>query len=359
MNEYNPVRKTMQNNSLDERCPKILIIKNDHLGDLILITAIFRELKKEYPNSKISVIVSKVTKPIIEKNKNVDEIIVLEAPKKDVKTLINYFKISKLIRKQKFDIGIDMRGGLFTTFSLLFITGIKKRIAPDTFHKINSFFLTNLIKIDFFKTNKHETEESIYIINQGLNLKRKNYMPEIITDREDELIVKKFIKKNNLKKFICICPIATVEYKQWNPKNYEEIVKILKKLNMKILILGINKDKEILEQIAKQNKNCVVIIDFNIRQLSILLKKSRLVISNDGGVMHIAWVSGAKLIAIFAKYPEKYTQDILDGKTTSGFLEKVFPLKNSTVIQSKGDTINDIKVEQVKKEIEKILKIKV
>jgi len=51
---------------------KILIIQNDNIGEVVLSTAVFREIKKNIPGCKITLIASKTNRSIIEKNKNID-----------------------------------------------------------------------------------------------------------------------------------------------------------------------------------------------------------------------------------------------------------------------------------------------
>jgi len=64
---------------MHQKIKKILIIRNDKIGDLITTTSVFREIKKKIPKSEITVIVSKENKQVIEKNKYVDKLIVMNS----------------------------------------------------------------------------------------------------------------------------------------------------------------------------------------------------------------------------------------------------------------------------------------
>ena len=44
---------------------KVLIMKYDRIGDMIVATPLFRELKNAYPNINISVLASKTNKDVI------------------------------------------------------------------------------------------------------------------------------------------------------------------------------------------------------------------------------------------------------------------------------------------------------
>lgn len=57
---------------------KILLIQTAFLGDLILTTSFFREVKRKYPNSHLTVIVNKGTESVLEANPHIDRLIPLD-----------------------------------------------------------------------------------------------------------------------------------------------------------------------------------------------------------------------------------------------------------------------------------------
>ena len=56
----------------------ILIIRLDQLGDLVLTTPLFRELKRVYPQARLSVAIPTQFKALFTTNRNVDEILTLD-----------------------------------------------------------------------------------------------------------------------------------------------------------------------------------------------------------------------------------------------------------------------------------------
>lgn len=328
---------------------KILIIRNDHIGDLVLSTQVFRELKKKFPKAEISLVVSKIGFPIIKKNKKIDKIFKLDEPKFNFKTFLSYFYMSMKLRKENFDVGIDLRGSLMNSFFLLWLPGIKKRIGKIDNHKkkymqiIISLLLTIPIKIGYYLTNNHLIKENLEIINKGLNLNLRDYWPEIVIDKKDVKDIENFIKKNKSQKYICLCPVARVKYKQWDLNNWKKLISQLEKNKIKLFLLGVKKDKKTLKKLSKNNKNCKIVIDFDLRKMSVLFKKSSLVIAQDGGPMHISWVSGARTLALLSRH------DILVERG------KYAPMKNSTILWAKKNDIVDISIKKVEETINKLL----
>mgnify|MGYP005633600295 CR=1 FL=1 len=57
-----------------KKSKKVLILKYDRIGDMIVTTPIFRELKKAYPSIRISVLASQINKDVVRNNPYIDEI---------------------------------------------------------------------------------------------------------------------------------------------------------------------------------------------------------------------------------------------------------------------------------------------
>ncbi len=327
---------------------KILIIRNDHIGDVVLCSHVYREIKKKIPDCKIIALVSPITKPLLEKNKNIDKIFVLGLfwRKLNIKSLRQYFKFLKKIKKEKFDVGIDIRGSLINIILFLWLPRIKKRAG---YFNLNGgiAFLTNPF---LYRKIEHTTKYDMDLVGKALGIKPENYFPEIVTDKKDKEKINKFIREHKLKKYICICPGATNKSKQWNQYKFDKLIKQISKKypKHKIILIGGKEDEKLINWLNNKNKKCLKLINFNLRLLSLLFKKSQLVIANDGGPMHIAWVSEANLIALWGLkgYHQLTLMRPLKKSIILHHLEKRKNIQNPTDL---------ITVEEVKKTMEKIL----
>jgi len=275
---------------------KILILRNDHIGDLVLTTQVFREIKKEFPDCEITVIINPIAKPIIEKNKNVDKIIPfgLFWRDKNIKSFLEYLKIIKKIRKEKFDIGIDVRSSFLNSFFFLFLGNVKKRVAY--FNKGGGkIFLTNPV---LYSKQENNTKNILRLVNIALETNSKNYWPEIIIDEEDEKEINNFLKEKKIKNFIGIIPGTTSETKAWPIEKYNEFIKRFNKKypTYKILLFGGKNDELKINYLKKNNKKCIAVINHNLRLTSIFFKKARAIIACDGGAKEMVWVVKGNLV---------------------------------------------------------------
>ena len=111
---------------------KILVVRNDKLGDLLVSFSAFAILKKNLPNTEIHVLVSKYTAPMAKLCKFIDQVIVDPASTTpDSNKIKDTFALAKLLKAQNYDAIIT----LFSTLSVglaAFMAKIPVRIAPAT-----------------------------------------------------------------------------------------------------------------------------------------------------------------------------------------------------------------------------------
>lgn len=82
---------------------KVLFLRNDNkLGDMIVSTFSFRELKKQLPSVEISVLAGPNSAQILLGNPNINHIVIYK------KGLRHLFKLGKLLKQEHFDLYIDL-----------------------------------------------------------------------------------------------------------------------------------------------------------------------------------------------------------------------------------------------------------
>ena len=87
---------------------RILFLRTDgKIGDYIVSSFIFREVKKYNPNIKIDVVADKSLENLLKLNKNIDNYYVFHRKK-----MKEWKEIVKILKKNKYDISIDSTEGL-------------------------------------------------------------------------------------------------------------------------------------------------------------------------------------------------------------------------------------------------------
>ena len=97
---------------------KVLIIQQKMIGDVLTSTILCENIKANIKESKVYYLINTQTKAVVENNPYIDEI-VLFTPKYR-KSKLAFYKFLKEIRKEKFDVVIDVYGKLESNLICLF-----------------------------------------------------------------------------------------------------------------------------------------------------------------------------------------------------------------------------------------------
>lgn len=142
---------------------KILVIRNDKIGDFMLAWPSFAMLKLSMPQAHITALVPKYTVQLAELCPWIDDVIVdcsTNADKAEQKALVAN------IKSRKFDASINL---FSTTYNALLVwkAGIKYRLAPAT--KFAQIFYNHRIKQRRSQSAKPEYQYNLDLIRAFLN----------------------------------------------------------------------------------------------------------------------------------------------------------------------------------------------
>ena len=289
---------------------KIIIICNGHIGDTVMSTAVFREIKKVYPKAEVTALCSRLAAPILEKNPYINKIIAMDffwrKENRNWKAIKEYFKVSEQIRKEKYDLGIALRSDLPNIYFLLYKSGVKNMAG---YYNLDGgkYLLNN----PFFypEQEQHSSIADLNLVNLSLHMSTKVNTPEIHFDKEDIGFTNMMFNEYDINNYICICPGACAKLQTWDLFYYEMIVYWMKKEypNYKVLLCGSKSDEKIIDTLALNNNNCIKLIDYNIRHLGIVFNHADAVLLQDGGPMHVAYAmmkeADKKLIVLWGPNP--------------------------------------------------------
>ncbi|MBL7147236.1 MAG: glycosyltransferase family 9 protein [Nanoarchaeota archaeon] len=272
----------------------ILIIRIDHIGDVITTIPSLRALRKAFPKAKISVMVRSLTKDLLIKCPYINELIIYNPPwfrgKKNL-NILKAIKFFKKLRKRNFDLAIDFRGDLRNIF-LAYLSNARYRLAYDV--KGGNFLLTHVA--DYRKELIHNVDRNLEVLKK-LNIGTKNKELELWIPKE----IKNKIKLPN-KKFVIIHPGSGGSKKLWSSKFFAEVADyIIKKYKTEIVLTGspseVNLTKEIENQMSFQPLN--IAGKTNLLELAEVIKRAKIFISPDSGPMHMAIAVKTPTISLF------------------------------------------------------------
>jgi heptosyltransferase-2 len=272
----------------------ILVVNVNWLGDVIFSSPIFRALKKQYPDARISCLVPPRVQDVLACIPEIDETIVYDEKG------AHRFPWSKLrlvlqLRAKRFDAAFLLHRSL-TKAMLVFLAGIPIRVGYDT--KKRKAFLTHPVKEE---TKMHRSDYYLNVIESyGIPvLNRTCYLslPAEATAKAEELLKKAGI---NHEPFIIVNPGGNWNMKRWPKENYRKLIKQLA-LKNKIVITGSQKDISLAKEISQDvlPRPAILAGQTGLKELMGIMQKASLIISADSGPLHVANALGVKTIGIF------------------------------------------------------------
>ncbi|ATV05921.1 glycosyltransferase family 9 protein [Fusobacterium vincentii] len=331
----------------DNNIKSILFLRYDgKIGDMIVNSLMFREIKKVYPNIKIGVVARGAAIDIIKNNPNVDEIYEYHKDRKKIKDL------ALKIKEEKYDLLIDFSEMLrVNQMMLINLCGARINIGLD--RKDWKLFDLSIESGKDFKWTEHITKRYLaYLIKLGLKKENIDISYDIYLKNEKKYEI--FFNKIKENKKLILNPYGASKHKSFSIETLENIINYLKDKDIAIILVYFGDKYEELKFLEKKYKYVYIPKKIeSILDTAILIKKSDYVISPDTSIVHIASAFNKKMITVYPPKGGKYGVDHLVWAPKSEYSKVIF-CKDKTGTYDEID-INTFNLEEMKEEISKIL----
>lgn len=297
---------------------KVLIIQNKRIGDVLISSVIANNFKAKNPSSEVHFMAYDFTHGVILNNPNIDKIITIND--KELKKIAILFKLILKIRAEKYDIIFDpyskTQSKLICKFSKAKLT-----IGHRSRKKYGNWgYYTNPITISKEKTKicGKAIEDRIHLLNEAGNFEPIDYEPKIFLTEEEKN--EDWLSNYNGKKVIVLGVLGSTPQKSMPYEYMAEIVDyITSNYNVNVLFNFAPHQKTEAQKIYDicQNKSSIILDIYanSIRDFIKLMNQCALLVSNEGGTVHIAKALKKPTFTIFSPYVNKdHWASFEDGK---------------------------------------------
>ena len=331
----------------DNNIKSILFLRYDgKIGDMVVNSLMFREIKKVYPNIKIGVVARGAAIDIIKDNPNIDKIYEYHKDRKKIKDL------ALKIKEEKYDLLIDFSEMLrVNQMMLINLCGARFNIGLD--RKEWKLFDLSIESDKDFKWTEHITNRYLaYLIKLGL--KKENIDISYDIYLKDEKKYEFFFNEIKENKKLILNPYGASKHKSFTIETLENIITCLKDKDIAIILVYFGDKYRELEALEKKYTNVYIPKNItNILDTAILIKKSDYVISPDTSIVHIASALNKKMITVYPPNGGKYGVDHLVWAPKSEYNKVIF-CKDKTGTYDEID-INTFDFEEMKEDILKLI----
>jgi len=276
----------------------ILIVRSDRMGDVVLTIPAIRALDQTFPLARISLWVDQSTKDLVEGLPFVDEVILEDR----AAGWGGYFRHIAALRRKKFDVAIIYHTKKRTNMAC-FLAGIPRRLG----YKNNKFgfLLTQPIVDERHLGTKHEAEYCMDLL-KAIGVKGGDLGLQVALHEDAEAWAERFFIDHKLvdRPVIALHPSASCPTRFWPIDSYADLAsRIIRQYKVPIIVVGEKDVQPAAGKIIAQAGRGVIDLtgQTSLSQLTSILKRCRLFISNDSGPVHVGAAVGTPVISLFLR----------------------------------------------------------
>ena len=296
---------------------RVLVVRLNELGDLVMTTPFLRELRVLLPHAHITLLTTPIAAQLFQPCPYVDAVLVYD---KEASRLLRIFQLPprawrfavSRLRPLRFDLALDpnwFADNCYATFLMVF-SGARWRVGPSENalpHKkrLNRGYNRLLTHPLPPAPVKHSVEHSLDIL-RFLGARIQSDHLELWARPEDEAAVDRLLASNNVKVGACLLALGPSgghsALKQWPAERFIALGKVLQARypDAVLPIVGGPEDRELCETIASALPAAINLAGkTTLRELAALLKRCQIYIGNDSGPMHIAAAAPVPVVAVF------------------------------------------------------------
>ena len=301
------------------KAKKGLIFNPFGIGDVLFSTPLIRNIKDNYSDITLSYMCNRRVLPLIKNNPLIDKTFIFE--KDDFRASLKASKLGFLklvggffssLRKEEFDFVIDLSLNAQYGFFLK-AAGIKIRVGYN--FKGRGRFLTHKVDIPFGYDKKHVVLYYLDLLRfigiSPQERKMEIFLTDVQVQKAKKLLLKSGISFSS--HFIGIfcgggASWAGDAYKKRLPQDkFSILIDRLSQEGNEIVLLGSLKERELAEEVIKGSKSKPLNLagKLSLIDTAAVIKHTDLIVTNDGGPLHIAAALGIKTVSIFGPVDDK------------------------------------------------------
>lgn len=301
-----------------DNAKRILCVRLDTIGDVIMTTPAIRALKTSHCDRHITLMTSWAGSAIAPLLLDIDDLIIYDSPwLKATAPRQNSdpeYAIIDLLREKNFDAAV-----IFTVYSqnplptafLCYMAGIPLKLAHC--HENPYQLLSDWIKDpEPEQFTRHEVQRQLDLVaSVGSKIEDKRLkirIPNIAKSSVQSLL--KEIGLNQEQPWIVIHPGASAISRRYPPESFAIVArKLVKDCHIQVIFTGTEPEKDLVESIRleMQTPSYSLVNRLDLGELTALIDKAPLLISNNTAPVHIAAAVGTPVVDLYALTNPQHT----------------------------------------------------
>ncbi|MCE1164958.1 MAG: glycosyltransferase family 9 protein [Bacteroidetes bacterium] len=283
---------------------RILIVRTDRVGDVVMITPMIREIRKKYPDAYIGALVQPNTAKILLNNPYLDAIITDDLSKE------TFWYVVKEMRKHRFGTGLLVLPTERAAYQMFFACIWNRVGVGRKLYEVIT--LMRSVSRGKYVNLRHEADYCMDLARK-IGVKTDNIQPEIFITYEEKKWTLDFLRKKNISGDtykIILHTGSKNSAPNWSESKYLELLnKIVRKFpseNFVIMLTAYEMTDEFKSSVKAIGGDRIIDVspDFkDLRDFIKIISAADLMVCSSTGPIHLADALGIKCIGIHCHRP--------------------------------------------------------
>ncbi len=287
-----------------ESIRSVLVLELAGMGDAVMLSPFFRELKRARPELRVSVLTSSRAAKVLENNPHIDCHHVAT-------NAWSFIRLIPTLRRRRFDAVVNAYTlatdfGALKVLALMSLIGGNLLIGRDRQDRGTFFHLS----VREEETEKlHEVEWTMAMLPLlGASLPPKPWPLEVFPQPEHLREAAKTVKPYKGKILVCLHPHSFRPTRRWPLENFIDLGEALAGNDQFIPLFTVARDDPPKIAAAIRKTGFPIFVSDSPLSLSALYDHAACVVVNDSGPMHLAAARSVPIVALFGPSDEDHTR---------------------------------------------------
>lgn len=272
---------------------KVLLLRQDRIGDVLVSIAFLKKLRVILPDSQIDIVLSHRNKSAqFAIKESIDNSFVLE------KRIAAYFKILSELRKQEYDIVIDLLDNASSTSSIL--TSFTKAKIKLGFEKENRKVYSHIVRLPNKKENHIIERLNSLLLPFAGNVKNEESLSfNLSFESQSKAIDLLGVKSKKFRLGINLS--GSDDSKNWGTGNYIGFIETLETLKEKleVKVFTTKSNEKQLNEITENVPNAAAPFVNSFEQFTAMMSTCDIILTPDTSVVHLCSAFNIPCIALY------------------------------------------------------------
>ncbi len=280
---------------------RILVIRLDRLGDVILSTPVLTALRRHVPHAFLAMMVRPLCRDVIEGHPAIDEAILYE---KDGihRSPLATARFARSLRRLEFDTALVLHPSNRSHW-IPFLAGIPVRIG---YNRKQPWLLTHRLPHRKQEGAKHEAAYALDML-EIFGIRGEPPRPSIPIQAQAVERVEARLREAGVApsaRLVAIHPSASCVSKRWMPERFAAVAeRLAAEDGVRICLVAGADDARHAQAVAAAMRAPALNLagQLSVAELAALLQRCALLLSNDSGPVHVAAAVGTPVVDIFGR----------------------------------------------------------